>query len=238
MAKSYSLCVLCLMLCACAGFNNGFGPGESQAYDEVPPLEYIVDAPLYYDDHPGGVFYPLYIDAPGTCYCVMPMHYFEGAWYGVGGREIYRGRFEFHRPPPPLLAQWRATGGVFDGRNPVVGSWVWSNGRMRSAPPVNSIHGVVPPFNMNDNRFINRQNNGFIHNDERPRPHLGDGRQPLGGKNPSTTGLPPNANLQGPNPRQEIPRALPEQRREPPPQPQRDTKPQPDKNKDCRRPNC
>ena len=244
-----------LILGGCAELQSPYGHEGQVFYDFIPPNEYIVDAPVYYDDHPGVAFYPLYIDAPGSCFCVMPMRYVDGAWYGVGGREIYRGYFVYHRPPEVQIDRWRAGGGVINGKRPVFGSIVQSNGQWRPNPPMGTIHDRVPTGLVNENHFNERRNNGGFQSQEGMRPWGEPNRPRPEGIRPQFTAPPALANPQRPNsipqttqpaqPAQEH-RELPRQtfqpqqelRREPAPLQQRESKPPPEKNRDCRREKC
>jgi len=244
-----------LILGGCAELQSPYAQEGQVSYGYIPPTEYIVDAPVYYDDHPGVAFYPLYIDAPGSCFCVMPMRYVDGAWYGVGGREIYRGYFVYHRPPEIQIDQWRAGGGVINGKRPVFGSIVNSNGQWRPNPPMGSIHDRAPTGLVNENHFNERRNNGGFQSQEGTRPWGEPNRPRPEGIRPPLSAPPALVNPQRPNPipqaaqpgqpaqeHRELPRQTfqPQQelRREPAPVQQRESRPPTDKNRDCRREKC
>lgn len=116
----------------------------------VPPPEYVVDGPLYYDTYPGVPFYPIFIDTPGSCYCVMPMRYSGGVWWGVTGTVIYRGFFPYRRVEPVHRSYWQQQGGVVNGMRPSRGVFENRDGRLHPIPPAGSIHfRAVEQRNMN-----------------------------------------------------------------------------------------
>ena len=111
----------------------------------VPPPEFIEGgAPVYYDAEPGVAFYPIFLDAPGSCFCVVPMRYFNGMWLGVGGAVLYRGHFPFHHAPPDRREYWNRSGGVVNGHAPVHGRIEHEGGAMRPVPPAESMHARPP----------------------------------------------------------------------------------------------
>jgi hypothetical protein len=121
-------------------------PPPSQYADEdeyVPPEEYVVDGPVYFDTMPGITFYPIYIDAPGSCYCVVAMRFYRGVWLGVDNRVIYRGQFSFRPAPPQHRAEWHRHGGVVHGMRPIRGTFVHQGGRLRPMPPPDTRHHQV-----------------------------------------------------------------------------------------------
>lgn len=106
----------------------------------VPPLEYVVDGPVYYDTYPSVPFYPIFIDTPGSCFCVMPMRYVGGVWFSVTGAVIYRGFFPFRRIEPVHRTYWLQNGGVVNGMRPSRGAFEPWGDRMVPAPPPGSLH--------------------------------------------------------------------------------------------------
>jgi hypothetical protein len=109
----------------------------------VPPQEYIVDAPLYYDMQPGVAFYPIYIDTPGSCFCVMPMRYYGGVWLGVTGEVIYRGFFPYRRAEPHHRTVYLQRTIVVNGFSPHRGRFESVGGRVVVLPPVGTMHHQV-----------------------------------------------------------------------------------------------
>ncbi len=114
------------------------------AQDEyIPPVEYVVDAPVYYDSLPGIAFYPMFIDAPGSCHCVVPMRFYRGAWLNVNGEVIHRGHFPYvpaSRIGARHLEAWRHSEGIIRGMRPMHGSFQMVGGHARPVPPAGSIH--------------------------------------------------------------------------------------------------
>ena len=119
------------------------------AYDQyVPPPEYIEGgAPVYYDTEPGVAFYPIFLDVPGSCFCIVPMRFYNGVWLGIGGTVLYRGHFALHHAPQDRRDFWIRSGGVVNGYAPVHGRIEHEGGAMRPVPPVESIHArpSLPP---------------------------------------------------------------------------------------------
>ena len=109
----------------------------------VPPQEYIVDAPLYYDNQPGVAFYPIYIDTPGSCFCVMPMRYFGGVWLGVTGELIYRGFFPYRIAESHHRTVYLQRTLVVNGFSPHRGRFESVGGRVVVLPPVGTMHHQV-----------------------------------------------------------------------------------------------
>ena len=82
----------------------------------VPPQEYVVGgAPVYYDVDPGVAYYPMYLNTPGSCNCVVPMRYANGVWLGLGGVVLHRGNLSLARPAPYHYDAWTRSGGVWRG---------------------------------------------------------------------------------------------------------------------------
>jgi len=107
----------------------------------VPPIEYVEGgAPVYYETEPGVAFYPIYLDAPGSCFCIVPMRYVGGAWLGVGGVVLYRGHFPYHHALPQHREVWLRSGGEFGGHRPVFGRIERNGNVLRPLPPPGSIH--------------------------------------------------------------------------------------------------
>lgn len=106
----------------------------------VPPPEYVVDGPLYYDTYPGVPFYPIFIDTPGSCFCVMPMRYYGGVWLGVTGVVVHRGFFPYRRVEPVHRSYWQQQGGVVNGMRPSRGVFEHRGDRMVPMPPAGSTH--------------------------------------------------------------------------------------------------
>lgn len=125
-----------------SAYPPGYPPGYSSAYPDayVPPPEYVVDGPVYYDTYPGVAFYPIFIDAPGSCFCVMPMRYYGGAWLSVTGSVIYRGFFPFRRVEPVHRSYWQQHGGIVNGMRPSRGAFESQGARIVPLPPAGSIH--------------------------------------------------------------------------------------------------
>jgi len=109
----------------------------------VPPQEYVVDAPVFYDTMPGVAFYPIFINTPGSCFCVLPMRFYRGAWVGIDGAVIHRGHFPFRHAEPHYLTEWRSHGGVVNGMRPLRGTFEYHGGKLRPMPPANTIHHEV-----------------------------------------------------------------------------------------------
>ena len=107
----------------------------------VPPIEYVEGgAPVYYETEPGVAFYPVFLDAPGSCFCIVPMRYVGGVWLGVGGVVLYRGHFPFHHAPPQHREIWLRSGGVVGGHRPMPGRIERDGNVMRALPPPGSVH--------------------------------------------------------------------------------------------------
>jgi hypothetical protein len=109
----------------------------------VPPAEYIVDGPVYFDTMPGVTFYPMFIDLPGSCYCVVAVRFYRGVWLGVDNRVIHRGHFAFRPAPPQHRAEWHRHGGVVHGMRPIRGTFEHHGGRLRPMPPSDTRHHQV-----------------------------------------------------------------------------------------------
>ena len=109
----------------------------------VPPQQYIVDAPLYYDNQPGVAFYPIYIDTPGSCFCVLPMRYYGGVWLGVTGEVIYRGFFPYRIVEPHHRTVYLQRTLVVNGFSPHRGRFESVGGRLVVLPPVGTMHHQV-----------------------------------------------------------------------------------------------
>ena len=112
--------------------------------DFVPPQEFIEGgAPVYYDAEPGVAFYPMFLGYPGSCFCIMPVRYYDGAWLGVGGAVVHRGNFPFHHAGAMHRDVWNRSGGVMNGHAPMHGHFTGG----RAVPPPDSLHsrGVTRP---------------------------------------------------------------------------------------------
>ena len=109
----------------------------------IPPAEYVVGAPLYYESQPGVAFYPMFIGTPGSCYCVVPMRFYRNVWLGVDGGVIYRGHFPYvaaSRIEHRHLEAWHHDEGAFRGMRPMHGSFQMVDGHARPMPPQGSMH--------------------------------------------------------------------------------------------------
>ena len=107
----------------------------------VPPIEYVEGGvPVYYETEPGVAFYPIFLDAPGSCFCIVPMRYVGGVWLGVGGAVLYRGQFPFHHAPPQHREVWLRSGGEIGGHRPMPGRIERDGNVMRALPPPGSMH--------------------------------------------------------------------------------------------------
>ncbi|MDI9336245.1 MAG: hypothetical protein QM520_04365 [Gammaproteobacteria bacterium] len=74
----------------------------------IPPIEYVVGgAPIYFEDQLATPYYPLYINTPGSCHCVVPVRYFRGSWYSYQGLLVHSGRMPLYIPPPVVVERWR-----------------------------------------------------------------------------------------------------------------------------------
>ncbi len=115
------------------------GMGFEDQYS--PPLEYVEGgAPIFYDTEPGVAYYPILLDTPGSCFCIVPMRYVNGVWLGVGGVVLYRGYFRFHYPTQHHRDVWVRSGGVINGYAPMRGSVERVGNVVRPVPPPGSIH--------------------------------------------------------------------------------------------------
>ncbi len=103
----------------------------------APPAEYIVEnEPVYYESEPGIAFYPVFVDFPGSCFCIMPVRFVGGVWYAPGHVMVHQGHWGFHRPGPNHLNAWRSAGGHYGGHAPVHGRFERGpGGRMHAVPP-------------------------------------------------------------------------------------------------------
>ena len=109
----------------------------------IPPAEFVIGSPVYYESLPGVAFYPMFIDTPGSCHCVVPMRFYRNNWLSVDGEVIYRGRFPYipaSRIEPRHLDVWRHSEGIVHGMHPVRGSFLIDGGHVRPMPPAGSIH--------------------------------------------------------------------------------------------------
>jgi hypothetical protein len=103
----------------------------------VPPGEYIEGgAPVYYGSEPGVAYYPMFLDFPGSCFCIMPVRYDAGIWWAPGGVIVYRGMFPFHHARREHLEEWRRSEGVFGGHAP-------ARGRLERGPD-NRAYPIAP----------------------------------------------------------------------------------------------
>ena len=120
-----------------------YGPYD----DYSPPQEYLADAPVYYAAHPGVAFYPLFINAPGSCFCVVPMRFYGGVWYGVDGVVLHRGHFAYTpaaRIESRHISAWRNSGGVVHGMQPARGTVQTIGGKPVVRPPEGTLHRPRP----------------------------------------------------------------------------------------------
>jgi hypothetical protein len=111
--------------------------------DYIPPAEYVVGAPLYYESQPGVAFYPMFISTPGSCFCVVPMRFYRDVWLGVDGAVIYRGHFPYvpaSRIEHRHLDAWHHDEGAFRGMHPAHGSFQMVEGHARPVPPPGTLH--------------------------------------------------------------------------------------------------
>ena len=126
-------------------------PGDSMGAMEdaaLPPVEYVVGgAPVYYAVEPGVAYYPIFLDTPGSCHCVVPMRYAGGVWFGLGGVILHRGYLPLRHPAPHQREIWLRSGGVWQGHAPLHGSFGYQGSRPYSVPPPGSLHGdrYAPP---------------------------------------------------------------------------------------------
>lgn len=120
-------------------------PGDSMGAMEdaaLPPVEYVVGgAPVYYAVEPGVAYYPIFLDTPGSCHCVVPMRYAGGVWFGLGGVILHRGYLPLRHPAPHQREIWLRSGGVWQGHAPLHGSFGYQGSRPYSVPPPGSLHG-------------------------------------------------------------------------------------------------
>ncbi len=109
----------------------------------VPPQEYVIGAPLYYEALPGVAFYPMFIGTPGSCFCVIPMRFYRDTWFGVDGTVIHRGHFPYvpaSRIEARHMDAWRHSEGLAHGMRPIHGSFQMFEGHNRPIPPQGSLH--------------------------------------------------------------------------------------------------
>lgn len=113
----------------------------------APPREYIQGGvPLYYNVEPGVAYYPLFVDFPGSCHCIMPVRYYAGTWYAPGNIVIYRGHFPYHHPREEQRRAWQQSHGMYQGQQAFHGRFdTGPDHRLRPMPPMNSIHANHPP---------------------------------------------------------------------------------------------
>ncbi len=113
----------------------------------APPAEYVVEgAPVYYEAEPGVAFYPMFLDFPGSCFCIMPVRFYGGVWYAPGRVVVHSGHWAFHRPQPHHLHAWRSGGGHFRGHAPMRGHLERGpGGRMRAVAPQQRAPAKAPP---------------------------------------------------------------------------------------------
>lgn len=113
--------------------------------DGAPPAEYIVEGePVYYESEPGVAFYPMFVDFPGSCFCITPVRFYGGAWYAPGRVMVHNGNWAFHRPGSGHLNAWRGNRGAYGGHAAVRGSMQRGpGGRMHAVPPagIHAQHG-------------------------------------------------------------------------------------------------
>ncbi len=87
--------------------------------DIAPPLDYVVGgAPVYYPAEPNYAYYPMYLDFPGSCFCVMPVRYTNGLWITLGGNVVHRGPFNYRPAPFEKRQMWEHRGGEMMGQRP------------------------------------------------------------------------------------------------------------------------
>lgn len=169
--------------------------------DGVPPGEYIQGgAPLYYSSEPGVAYYPVYVDFPGSCHCIMPVRYYEGVWYAPGNVYVYRGHFPFHHPAEEPRRVWLQNRGVFQGQPAYRGRLEQgADRRMRPVPPTDS--GYVNHLNgMNRNPNSPQEKQGM--HPGMPQSQQQSGRQPSpqGQAQPAVRATVPQEQQQGPRP--------------------------------------
>ena len=139
MAMILGGCVVTPRPMAVAQPSASAGMGFEDQYS--PPLEYVEGgAPVFYDAEPGVAYYPILLDTPGSCFCIVPMRYVNGVWLGVGGVVLYRGYFRFHYPTQHHRDVWVRSGGVVNGYAPMRGSVERVGNVLRPVPPPGSIH--------------------------------------------------------------------------------------------------
>ena len=189
-----------------ATYPSAYPPAYADEY--VPPPEYVVDGPLYYDTYPGIPFYPIFIDTPGSCFCVMPMRYYGGVWLGVTGVVIHRGFFPYRRVEPVHRSYWQQQGGVVNGMRPSRGAFESRDGRMHPLPPAGSIH-----FRAVEQRSMNRP--------APMAPNSGPSGQSTSPQRPfQNQGQPPPVLVPQNRPVQATPAPQPQFQQQPPHQPQ------------------
>jgi Double zinc ribbon len=71
-----------------------------------PPPEFMEGEPIFVASEPNVAYYPIFVDFPGSCNCIMPVRYVNGIWYTVGNKPIYRGTFAFHHAQPSVHNDW------------------------------------------------------------------------------------------------------------------------------------
>lgn len=113
----------------------------------IPPRDFIQGGvPLYYNIEPGVAYYPVFVDFPGSCHCIMPMRYYAGAWYAPGNIVVYRGHFPYHHPREEHRRAWQQSHGTYQGQQAFHGRLeTGPDHRLRPMPPMNSIHARHPP---------------------------------------------------------------------------------------------
>ncbi|MSQ18031.1 MAG: hypothetical protein EXR39_00365 [Betaproteobacteria bacterium] len=66
------LVAACVVRPATVRYVESASPQTVDEDEYVPPTEYVVDAPIYYDTMPGITFYPIFIDTPGLAFASSP----------------------------------------------------------------------------------------------------------------------------------------------------------------------
>lgn len=115
--------------------------GGDYGGDDTPPPEYVEGGePVYYDSNPGVAYYPVFINTPGSCYCILPVRQVRGLWLDVDGRVIHRGHLPYYHPEQSHRDAWQRNQGIVNGHVPLRGSLIRDGDRFRPVPPRDSIH--------------------------------------------------------------------------------------------------
>lgn len=150
---AFGIALAVLALSACVVVPPAGGVRQPAYYEptqgySAPPMEFVEGgAPVYYDSEPGIPFYPIFLDTPGSCFCIVPMRYYNGVWLGLGGVVLHRGHFTFHTPSHHHREVWGRSGGAFNGMRPTRGRVEQVGNEMRPIPPQGSVHAqhFTPP---------------------------------------------------------------------------------------------